>query len=620
MRGMPRDAEKPRAVGRLLVLDTYLTGWRPWVLVALLGCVLYIPFLGSTGLWDPWEPHYAEVAREMVESGDWLHPTWEHSPGEPEDRKYFYSKPAGVMWLMALPMAVFGIHADDGGIASHAEWTLRLPFALLAIAGLLAVFALGRRFFGVRVGLLSAAVLGTCPQYCFVARQAMTDMPLAALLAAGMALLIIGGFDRERERAGVLYAGYALLGLSVVFKGLTGIFLPGMVFLIYFVLSGDWARLRRMRVLTGGLLAFAIAAPWFVYLSIASAVRRLLDDEGKTFFQRFFLHDHLYRLASGVHGDRGSFAYFIEQLGLGTHPWFAFMVGGAASSAVRLDRARPGWSREQRVELLLFVWAIGGYGLYSLSVTKFHHYALPAVPAMALLAALWIDRLAAAAREGRLAEIPGRCLALVLVLGVVLVSRDIGLMPKGLVDLFVYNYTRAFPKEAAVPGQVGYAIVFGLGSLALLGLLLAGVRQLARHMGKALVACALLSAIWGGWYFFNAMGPHWSQRALFDTYFGLRQGDEPVGAYLMNWRGETFYSRNTVTQLKNNTDLSGWLARHRDRRRFLLVEQHRLSKLKARMSAAQKRSLRILDRSCNKFYLLSIEPDRKPDPRPRREP
>ena len=84
----------------------------------------------------------------------------------------------------------------------------------------------------------------------------------------------------------------------------------------------------------------------------------------------------------------------------------------------------------------------------------------------------------------------------------------------------------------------------------------------------------------------------------------------------MNWRGETFYSANTVNQAKNNTRLKQWLSKHKGKRKFILVEQHRLKKLKDQLNPAQKRSLRILDRSCNKFYLVSVE-DKLREPGPR---
>jgi 4-amino-4-deoxy-L-arabinose transferase-like glycosyltransferase len=404
----------------------------------------------------------------------------------------------------------------------------------------------------------------------------------------------------------VLYAGYLVLGLAVLAKGLIGFALPGLIFLLYFLVTWDWRLLKRFRVVRGGLLALLVAAPWYLTLSILSWTRNLLDDESKTFAGRFFLHDHLYRLGSGVHGDRGTFAYFIEQLGLGAQPWFPFMVWGTARSAGRVDRADL--SREGRVELLCFLWAVAGFGLYSLSMTKFHHYALPVLPALAILAALWLTRWAEQPQGVGRWAVP-----LCLVLGVVLISRDIGLTPKAMVDLFVYNYTRDFPKEAALPGQIGFAVVYGLTATGLAALFLWGRGLLARWARLLLVAGGILGAVWSGWFFFTSLGPHWSQKHLFETYYALKGPADPLGAYLMNWRGETFYSGNRVVQIKSNARLKSWLDEHPGQRVFLLVETGRLDKLKEQLGAQIKSTLRVLDRSCNKFYLVSVEvPVEKP--------
>ncbi|MCA9555384.1 MAG: hypothetical protein KC933_35470, partial [Myxococcales bacterium] len=63
-----------------------------WVVLGL-GFLVFIPFLGSLTLWDPWETHYGEVAREMIARNDYVYPYWESS--------YFFSKPAFPLWLMA---------------------------------------------------------------------------------------------------------------------------------------------------------------------------------------------------------------------------------------------------------------------------------------------------------------------------------------------------------------------------------------------------------------------------------------------------------------------------------------------------------------------------------------
>ena len=69
------------------------------LLVILGGLLLYIPFAGSYGLWDPWETHYSEVARQMTHRGDFISLWW---PGSPRDPEVFWSKPVLSFWLMSM--------------------------------------------------------------------------------------------------------------------------------------------------------------------------------------------------------------------------------------------------------------------------------------------------------------------------------------------------------------------------------------------------------------------------------------------------------------------------------------------------------------------------------------
>jgi hypothetical protein len=112
---------------------------RPWWrrhgfwLVAI-ACALYLPRLGMSSLWDPWETHYGEVAREMLSRDDWIS-TWWANEG------FFYSKPALDMWLQALAMAALGVHyqpdkmliGDGTAPTMHPEWVVRAPVVLLSI-------------------------------------------------------------------------------------------------------------------------------------------------------------------------------------------------------------------------------------------------------------------------------------------------------------------------------------------------------------------------------------------------------------------------------------------------------------------------------------------------------
>ena len=124
----PPPALTPAAV------PTPLNRIRPWEVLVCLGlCLaLFIPLLGSSGLWDPWETHYGEVARRMLEDHDWVRLKWQN--------ENFRSKPVLTFWLMGAGMKLFGI-GNDGGFSgefistTHVEWALRLPFALAAWTG-----------------------------------------------------------------------------------------------------------------------------------------------------------------------------------------------------------------------------------------------------------------------------------------------------------------------------------------------------------------------------------------------------------------------------------------------------------------------------------------------------
>ncbi len=159
---------------------------------------LYIPFAGNYGLWDPWETHYSEVARQMLMRHDYVSLWW---PGSPQDRNEFWSKPVLTFWLMAIGMTVAGLentydklghaqHAFDGEMARgwSAEWAVRVPFILCGILCVWAVFELVRRTAGRRAALWSAILLATSSQFFYVTRQAMTDMAFVAPIAVALAL------------------------------------------------------------------------------------------------------------------------------------------------------------------------------------------------------------------------------------------------------------------------------------------------------------------------------------------------------------------------------------------------------------------------------------------------
>ncbi len=187
---------------------------------------------------------------------------------------------------------------------------------------------------------------------------------------------------------------------------------------------------------------------------------------------------------------------------------------------------------EQRRRLFLFVliWALWVYVFFTMSQTKFHHYIFPAVPPMAVLVGVWFAWLA----EDPKARV-SRALGFVVLALFAVAARDLLNDPQTLVNLFTYKYDRDYPREISVRPFLGTIVGFGAAGM-LLGYLL-------KQQGRALLAFFLMACLSGAWishHHFNMLSPHWSQAHLFKTYYGEKKGTEPIYAYQLNWRGETW--------------------------------------------------------------------------------
>jgi 4-amino-4-deoxy-L-arabinose transferase-like glycosyltransferase len=617
MSSLPEPREGP--------LASLLARWRAIpeerrgvLLVAAFAALVFVPWLGSPGFWDPWEPHYGEVARAMIVRDDYVHPYWESA--------WFFSKPVLLMWMTALAMNVAGIHdralppgsfpgpPTPSGLSTFTEWAVRLPVALLAVVACALVFVAVKRLVSRRAGYLAAAALATMPFWFLMARQATTDMPFVALMTSGAMCFAIALWDERAHRSGWAYAGYAFLAFATLAKGLLGFALAGAAFLGWFALTGEWRLLGRLRLVErvrglplplGPALFLAIAAPWYVVMSLFRGV----DDESKTFAYRFWIHDHVKRLSEGVYTTTpgGTFEYFIRELGFGTFPWVAALPG-ALSELARVKLRE----RTRRDDLVLFagLWAVVTYVLMSFSATKFHHYVFPAVPALAILCAAFVDRLL---DEGLEAHVGALVLGLA---AYAVVAHSLWMEPKALPDLFVFNYERPYPDKELAELHKGYRLgsftlslgarpvfsaLFAAGGV---GLLAAWLWRARRAMAAALVAIATAFALYVSWYHWRELTPHWSQRELFWSYLaGRGSPDEPIIAYYMNWRGETFYSRNLVRQVQDGARMKE-LA-ERPGRKWVIVERARYGAL--RQAVGPKPKLRIADRSTNKFFLVAVE-------------
>jgi hypothetical protein len=350
-----------------------------------------------------------------------------------------------------------------------------------------------------------------------------------------------------------------------------------------------------MRLGTGILLFLAVSLPW--YYEMFTFWR--LDDESKTFWFRFIIHDHFARLGAGVHTTTpgGTFTYFIEQGGYAMFPWVALIPGAFAVVGRARPRSGLGWDG---VAVLAAVWFTVSFFIMGASATKFHHYTFPMLPPMAIAIGLFIDKLW---EEGIEAH------AMSLLFGVplfVLVGKDLVATPKDFTDLFVYNYDRPYPEKEVVER-------FGVRNILRNGMVVVGVAAAmfaATRAKAALFATGLAGAaafaLWFNWGHWVDLSHHWTQRDQFWRYYTQKRPGEPIASFLMNWRGETFYSRNTVKQIKDNPNVGMASYAAQPGREWSLVEHNRLGILKS--AVGPDKTVRVIDPDLNvKFVLVTIE-------------
>lgn len=320
------------------------------LLLGLFGFAFF-QFLGKLPLLEPDEARYAEIPREMLETGDFITPHLNYV-------KYF-EKPPLHYWLNALSFSLFG----------RSEFAARCSTALFALLCVLLTYWAGRKIYGRREGLFGALILGTSVGYLVQARYNIIDMTLAACMSASLFFFLLATREDERRKGLYYHLFYLFAALAVLAKGLIGFVLPGGIIFFWMLFTRRWKVLAEMRLLTGIPLFFAVAAPWFVLVSLRNP----------EFPQFFFIHEHFQRFATKVHKRYQPPWFFIPVLFGCMLPWAFFLP--AAFRKLWAERNKEKWDET----LFLVIWAVLIFGFFSASSSKLVAYILPIFPALALL-------------------------------------------------------------------------------------------------------------------------------------------------------------------------------------------------------------------------------------------
>jgi 4-amino-4-deoxy-L-arabinose transferase-like glycosyltransferase len=360
--------------------------WSPRSIAVLIFAwfVLQIGGLFSPGLLDDVDSIYTEIAREMIVRHDYVTPYI--------NGIRFFDKPPLMYWMAAGSMRVFGPY----------DWAARLPLAFGVLALLFSVYALGIRLFRNispthapdRGGFYAALAVATSIGPYLYTRFFIPDILLALWMTLGVHLFLIA-LDRIRQSRSALLPSVAfgaVMALNVLTKGLIGLVFPIAFVLAYLVITRQFRLLLRLHLAASILVFLALAAPWHILAALRTPSIPLPPGQGLPThggWAWFYLYnEHIARfLGRRIPHDYGQVPIPLFWLlsALWIMPWTTFLVPAIAGYIRDLRRSAV-TATQQEAALSLLLWATLVLGFFTLS-SRQEYYSLPALPALALMAA-----------------------------------------------------------------------------------------------------------------------------------------------------------------------------------------------------------------------------------------
>jgi 4-amino-4-deoxy-L-arabinose transferase-like glycosyltransferase len=319
--------------------------------LAVLSGALYAIRLNEPGWFDN-EGRFAEAAREMVVGGDWVTPR--------VNGVALLTKPPLTQWLAALVFRVAG----------PTEWARIVPVAC-AVATIVLTCRLGARLYDARTGLIAGLMLATTTGFVLEARTLRPDCLVILAVVATIWCWHVADTGMARPRTGWLVAMYAVAGLGMLAKGFVPVVLAAAPIGFATLRAHGVRGVGRLRPWLGLAVFAAVALPWHLAAALANP----------GFAWNYVVNEHIlfaFDKKEPRDSEGDTLAFFLQMfVGRGA-PWVLF-----APFALR-----DLWGNARNdATVLLLVWIVAVLGIFSLTPSRLEHYSLPALPAVALLAA-----------------------------------------------------------------------------------------------------------------------------------------------------------------------------------------------------------------------------------------
>ncbi|HSA33533.1 MAG TPA: glycosyltransferase family 39 protein [bacterium] len=505
------------------------------IAIGVIGAVLYMVKLNYL-LVDPWESHYSQVTWETIRHGAFFRLWYQGS-------NHFWSKPPLLFWLQMPFIATLPIN----------EFVCRLPIVIFSIGVLSGAYLLLSRLFTRKMAAVSAFVLMLSPMYFQLSRQVMVDLPfigLNFLAILCIALYFFGDLpENDTVRIGIkrfaltmprrdlfLYLFYFFEGWGFLAKGLLSLIIPATAFLIYLLISGDFAAFFAWRNLKKHLLGVGVyllvGGPWFFYV---------WADAGWDFVNEFIIYHHFKRVQGEIHKPNDLWTLYPRVLGYALFPWIAF-IPMALYRFFHGDRDTGAF----RLRLFLLSAFIGPFFFLAFSSTKFWHYIAPVVPILAVMVGYYLTELWNA-KWGLSRKLE----VLTALFFVGIVARDIG------DNFMVWMYMVTFYQERKGPTLPAFIPVMAV-IFVLFGAVMLAAMFSERFKKWALGLVFVLPAAFMIYFFVDGMpkiATWYSYKPLWDAYVKDSPERAPIAQYY-KWleKSLSFWSFNEITFLASDKE------------------------------------------------------------------
>jgi 4-amino-4-deoxy-L-arabinose transferase-like glycosyltransferase len=316
-----------------------------WLIFSLSAIVLFWK-LGLRSLEDWDEAIYAQISKEIVQSGDWITLHYGYAP--------WFHKPPLFMWSTAAFFQLFGVD----------ELWARASSALSGVALIAIIYLIGKKVYGYWTGVFASLILLTTYQFVNSARFGTTDMMLTFFL-----FLAIYGYLHLRQGSQKWWYFIATAcALGFMVKGFAAIVAPAAIMITLLIERQLLATFKSKYFWQSILLAALIILPWHLILLLR---------HGQAFLGEYFGYHVIERATRPLEGNNGDFLSYFRKVLKFFFPW-VYLIPVAFIVSVKDTFKSHSSSR------ILIVFFLIVFGLYSLVSTKLSWYILPLYPIFAI--------------------------------------------------------------------------------------------------------------------------------------------------------------------------------------------------------------------------------------------